>query len=74
MPQLTELWVDRTDIRTTKIVNSTIADLTDGEVLVTIDKFGLTANNVSYAVSGDFIGYWKYYPAEDNWGKVPVWG
>ena len=74
MPQLTELWVDRTDIRTTKIVHSAMPNLADGEVLVTIDKFGLTANNVSYAVSGDFIGYWKYYPAEDNWGKVPVWG
>ncbi|MCH1488632.1 MAG: DUF2855 family protein, partial [Pseudomonadales bacterium] len=62
MSQLTELWVDRTDIRITKIVHSAMPNLADGEVLVTIDKFGLTANNVSYAVSGDFIGYWKYYP------------
>jgi len=69
-----ELWVERAKLRHTKIVNRQLAPLQDGEVLVKIDKFGLTANNVSYAISGDFIGYWKYYPAEGEWGKVPVWG
>ncbi len=69
-----ELWVQRSDLRKTKVVTRELAPLADGEVLVAIDKFALTANNVSYAVSGDFIGYWKYYPAEGEWGKVPVWG
>jgi len=69
-----ELWVQRDGLRKTKIVTRDLAPLGDGEVLVAIDKFGLTANNVSYAISGDFIGYWKYYPAEGEWGKVPVWG
>ena len=41
---------------------------------MTIEKFGLTANNVSYAITGDSIGYWGYFPADDNWGKVPTWG
>jgi hypothetical protein len=45
-----------------------------GEVLVKIDKFGLTANNISYALTGDAIGYWKFFPAGEPWGKVPVWG
>jgi hypothetical protein len=31
-----------------------------------IEKFGLTANNVSYAITGDSIGYWGYFPADDN--------
>ena len=70
----TELWVERSNLRHTKIVERQLAPLAEGEVLVKIDKFGLTANNVSYAVSGDMIGYWKYYPAEGEWGKVPVWG
>src|SRR3712207_7802692 len=39
------------------------------------DRFGLTANNVTYAVMGDAIGYWSLFPAsEDGWGRVPVWG
>ena len=74
MTKATEIWVVRDDLRKTKIVERELPALADGEVLVAIDKFGLTANNVSYAVSGDFIGYWKYYPATGDWGKVPVWG
>ena len=45
----------------------------DGQIRVAIDKFGLTANNVSYALSGDQIGYWRFFPAEESWGKVPAW-
>lgn len=40
---------------------------------MSIDKMGLTSNNVSYAVSGDDIGYWHYFPAAGGWGKVPGW-
>lgn len=73
-----EMWVSRDNYRKTKVVSADLPPLADGEVLVAIDKFGLTANNVSYAVSGDMIGYWGYYPvtdsSEENWGKVPVWG
>ena len=74
MTNCTGLWIDRTDINTTKQVITEVPELTEGAVLVAIDKFGLTANNVSYAVTGDSIGYWQFYPAQDNWGIVPVWG
>jgi NADPH:quinone reductase-like Zn-dependent oxidoreductase len=74
MNQCTELWVDRKDYRNTRIVSAPLPALREGEVLVAIDRFGLTSNNVSYALSGDMIGYWGYYPAEGDWGKVPVWG
>ncbi|MDC3249245.1 DUF2855 family protein [Porticoccaceae bacterium] len=68
------LWVDRADITKTKQVVSQIPELADGQIVVAIDRFGLTANNVSYAVTGDSIGYWQFYPAEGGWGIVPVWG
>ena len=74
MTQNTELWVDRQNLRNTRIVSAALPPLEEGQVLVAIDQFGLTSNNVSYAISGDTIGYWGYYPAEGNWGKVPVWG
>ncbi|MEE4146220.1 MAG: DUF2855 family protein [Halieaceae bacterium] len=74
MTQSTELWVDRSDYRSTRIVSTEVPTPDEGEVLVAIDRFGLTSNNVSYAVAGDMIGYWGYYPAGGNWGKVPVWG
>ena len=47
MPDWTQLWIDRKDIGTTKQVTSVLPALGEGEVLVAIDKFGLTANNVS---------------------------
>lgn len=75
MTLCTTLWVNRSDYRQTQRVDETLSVIQDGEVLVAIDKFGLTANNVSYAVSGDMIGYWGYYPTGDStWGIVPVWG
>lgn len=73
--EITEIWVNRGDFRDARVVRSDVGALAEGEVLVTIDKYGLTSNNVSYAVSGDQIGYWDYFPTgEDGWGKVTVWG
>ena len=73
MTKRTEIWVDRQNLRETKIVELDQEPLKEGQVRVAIDKMGLTANNISYAVSGDFIGYWKYFPATGGWGKVPGW-
>ena len=50
------------------------ADLQPGEVQLKIEKFGLTANNVTYAVFGNRMGYWNFFPADAGWGRVPVWG
>ena len=49
-----------------------------GEVLVKIDKFAYTANNITYAVAGDMIGYWNFFPPKGKntagYGVIPVWG
>ena len=39
-----------------------------------VETFGLTANNITYAVFGEAMSYWDFFPAEDGWGRVPVWG
>src|SRR5262245_722850 len=49
-------------------------DLAPGQVLVGIDKFAFTANNVTYARLGDQIAYWRFFPAPEGWGYIPVWG
>ena len=48
--------------------------LKDGQVRVAVETCALTANNVTYAVMGDRFGYWSYYPGQDGYGRVPVWG
>ena len=75
MTTMTELWVDRGDYRQTQQVSGECPKPAEGEILLAIDKFAMTANNVSYAASGDMIGYWRFFPTHaDPWGKVPVWG
>jgi hypothetical protein len=54
------------------------ATLAEGEIVVRIDRFAYTANNITYAVLGDKLGYWHFFPpVGDNqaeWGVIPVWG
>jgi hypothetical protein len=55
-------------------VNDEAPELASGEVLLGVDLFGLTTNNITYLVMGDAMNYWKFFPAEDPWGHMPVWG
>lgn len=69
--------IDRTELSRTEVRALPAADsvvLDDGEVLLEIERFALTANNITYGVYGDRLGYWRFFPAEDNWGRIPVWG
>ncbi|MEM6935177.1 MAG: DUF2855 family protein [Pseudomonadota bacterium] len=45
-----------------------------GQLVCTIERFALTANNISYADHGKTLGYWRFFPAADDWGVLPVWG
>lgn len=63
-----------------RLVDTPTSDfkLKEGDVLVKIEKFAYTANNITYAVAGDMIGYWQFFPPlgenTDGWGVIPVWG
>ncbi|MEO1083551.1 MAG: DUF2855 family protein, partial [Acidobacteriota bacterium] len=48
--------------------------LSDGQVLFAVDHFALTANNITYAVVGDQLDYWGFFPASDGWGRIPAMG
>ena len=49
-------------------------NLAANEVILKVDKFALTANNISYGVSGEALGYWNFFPAEQHWGRIPAMG
>lgn len=66
--------VDRTDLRRTRVVERPPAPLADGAARLRVDAFALTANNVTYAVAGDLLRYWSVFPADEPWGRIPVWG
>ncbi|MFN3494185.1 MAG: DUF2855 family protein [Hydrogenophaga sp.] len=51
------------------------ADLQPGEVLFRLHRYALTTNNITYAVFGDAMRYWDFFPTGDpEWGQMPVWG
>lgn len=74
------------DIVETRLVDGGMRPaLGAGAVRVRVDKFGLSANNVTYAAAGFTLGYWTFFPPHDpsnstsggtseGWGVVPVWG
>ncbi|MEO1646608.1 MAG: DUF2855 family protein, partial [Chloroflexota bacterium] len=49
--------------------------LEDQQILMKVSQFAFTANNVTYAFTGERLGYWQFFPSgEDGWGIIPVWG
>jgi hypothetical protein len=66
--------VRRDDLRRCTGVASEPAPLEAGQARLAIEAFGLSTNNVTYAVLGDAVSYWRFFPAPDGWGRVPVWG
>jgi len=48
--------------------------LSEGAVRLRIESFSVTANNITYAIIGDVFGYWNFFPAEGDFGVVPMWG
>ena len=65
---------NRSDLTKTSTVECEPLTADPGEVVLRVDRFALTANNITYGVAGDAIGYWKFFPADDEWGRIPVWG
>lgn len=76
--QTLELIVNQTDFKNIRWVTREEPRYTEpdaGQVLVEVEKFALTANNITYMVFGDTLHYWDYFPApEAGFGRVPVWG
>jgi len=69
------LEVRRDEWSTDRILHESLNEsLADGEVLLRVDRMALTANNISYAFSGDLLGYWGFFPAEAGWGRIPAMG
>lgn len=73
---MTNIEVRKDDFRQTRAVDAPPArELGAGEVELAVERFGLSANNVTYATLGEMMAYWRFFPASDEaWGVVPVWG
>lgn len=68
------LWVRKSDPAVSTLSDQPLVPLADGAVRLQVESFAVTANNVTYALAGDMMSYWEFFPASDDWGIVPVWG
>jgi hypothetical protein len=71
---MTDFLVKRDDLRECRIAESEPPQPEPGQTLLRVDSFGLTANNITYAVMGEAMSYWDFFPAPEGWGRVPMWG
>ena len=75
MPESIDFLVRRDDWKDCRFRTATVPPLEDGQALLRIDRFALTANNISYALAGDMLNYWGFFPAgEEGMGRIPVMG
>ncbi len=73
--------IDRDDIAEAAIVSVNPPAPGAGQVLVQIDSYAMTANNITYAVFGkpsglfgNDQGYWDFFAERDAAGRLPIWG
>lgn len=74
------LLVNKNNPADTALIQAKADKLADGHIRVSIGPWALTANNITYIITGEQIGYWKYFAPEaygialENMGRMPVWG
>ena len=80
-PQTLDFQIRKTALSQTRLTTQPPPDLQNGQVLLHIESFALTSNNITYAAFGDAMNYWGFYPvppeakeATSPWGRIPVWG
>lgn len=71
---MSDFLVRRDDLRKCRVAEAGAPEIDAGQALLAVDSVGLTANNVTYAVFGEAMSYWDFFPARDGWGRVPLWG
>ena len=72
---MTDFLVKKDDFRNCRVADGRPPEPGKGQALLRVDTFGMTANNVTYAVFGEAMSYWDFFPtAEDGWGRLPTWG
>lgn len=70
----TDFLIRRDDLRQTRLEQTPLPPAGESQILCRVERFALTANNITYALFGDQIGYWRFFPAAAGWGRIPVWG
>lgn len=71
---MSDFEVKRNELGEVRVEDGEVPAIEDGQALLRVESFGLTANNITYGQFGDAMSYWKFFPVDDEWGRIPVWG
>lgn len=75
MAEETLLLVKRADLHDRAVAARPLAPLAEGQALLRVDAFALTANTITYAAFGEMLGYWRFFPSGiEGMGRPPAWG
>ena len=73
--QITTLLTSQRDPADGRLDTSSAPALKPGWARFAVRRVSITTNNVTYAVFGDRMSYWQFFPSgQEGWGVVPVWG
>ncbi|MAD17790.1 MAG: hypothetical protein CL579_17270 [Alteromonadaceae bacterium] len=76
---MSEFQVKQKQLTSHRLVQTPVIETIEkGQILLKVESFSFTANNITYGMMGDKLGYWQFFPPADNndkqWGIIPVWG
>lgn len=75
---MSDFLIKRGELRECRVADAAAPEPGPGQALLRVETFGMTANNVTYAVMGEAMSYWDFFSsaeqAEQGWGVLPVWG
>jgi hypothetical protein len=75
---MTEFQIRKNQFHEHRLQAANAQAISAGEILLKVDRFAYTANNITYAATGDTLGYWQFFPPSgadaQHWGMTPVWG
>jgi hypothetical protein len=66
--------IAKDDLHSCRFAEEAARELDPGQARLRVERFGLSANNITYAMFGEAMSYWSFFGAEDGWGRMPVWG
>jgi hypothetical protein len=73
--QMFQLQIQKANLQQARLLPLLEVALADGQIRVRVERFSLTANNITYAAFGETMNYWGFYPTGDKaTGIIPVWG
>jgi hypothetical protein len=72
---ITTLLTSRRDPAEGRLHTTSAPQLQPGWVRFAVRRVSITTNNVTYALFGERMSYWQFFPSpQEGWGVVPVWG